>query len=188
MSLHRPAWRKKAWQPGSGSVFHPAIAPRAAPLSPAALPTPPRRTAGLEVPAHPRTSSPPGSISSPGLPPSTWQLPEGISRSCKHTSHAAPRHFQFPEVLFFQRDNLSPYHALTSSSLHPQAVLSPFHPPLAVRMAVFQGLLPGLLLCLYSTAPVGSGLAWRFCASLLHRTTPAKLRACCCRGKGEQRH
>lgn len=97
------------WQSGSGSIFHPAIAscsnPTGCPAQALCMPAAPP-----EVPTHPCTSSPPYSISLPWLPPSAWELPE-ITRRYDHSSHTAPCHLQFPEVLFSGRQSPSKPHA-----------------------------------------------------------------------------
>ena len=131
-SLHLLAWEKKAWHPPLAVRFWLHFPPGHClllrPHGP--LPSPCRPgTAVLEAPTHHCTSSPPYSISPLWLPPSAWELTEEIPGSCKHSPRAAPCHFQFPKVLFSERQSPSIPHTLTFSSLHPQAVLSPFPPP-----------------------------------------------------------
>lgn len=106
-----------------------APSPGAALLSPAACRLPSQcrpGTAVLEVPTHPCTSSPPDSISLLWLPPSAWELTEEIPGSCKDSSHAAPCHFQFPKVLFSERQSPSIPHTHLLLFSSPRSFYPPF--------------------------------------------------------------
>jgi len=108
------------WPAGSGSVFHPATAPRSASV-------PPRHCCAGDPhsPLHPLTSG--------------QHLPAMDVSFCMGAHGGDPRELQaqFPCCSLplsvpqstFLRDNVLPSHSLTFSSLHPQVVLSLFHPP-----------------------------------------------------------
>lgn len=214
MSLHLLAWTKKAWHlpsgrqvlapfstqplplaptPGAAQLIPPpcahcppsaaqALLCRRSPLTPALLTS---RWHLLTSRQHLLTSTSRQHL--PTVASFPWERTEGISRSHKRSSQAAPCHSQFPKALFFRKTISLPTTRSPSPLFTPEFVLSPFRPP---RLYKWQSSRVTCQLFFFAALPqVGSGHVWGLCAIPSHGTIPAKLQAaCCCGGKGEHRH